>query len=132
MFPRRVRVVLFFLALVGFVSLFSSTPSEFREHVDRHALKYRKWFGEYQWRSDLLPLTGFESTDWLITDTTQRASSVAGFTIFDKLYLRNGRFYAVTGDPGSFPDLESIIPPPENQKDETATPSVSTTSALID
>ncbi|KJA21540.1 hypothetical protein HYPSUDRAFT_1088140 [Hypholoma sublateritium FD-334 SS-4] len=123
MVPRRVRVVLFFLFLVGVVSIFSSTPSEFKEHVDRHALKYRKWFGEYYWRSDLLPLVDLESTDWLVTDTTLLTSTVAGFNVFDKLYLRSGRFYAVARDPSSFPALESILPLQETQKDETATPS---------
>ncbi len=132
MFPRRVRFVLFFLCLVGVVSLFSSTPSEFKEHVDRHATKYKKWFGEYYWRSDLLPHTGFETTDWLITETTLPIRSVAGFTIFDKIYLRSGQLYVVSRDTGDFTDLDSILPPLESQKDETAKPSVSITSALID
>ena len=132
MFPRRVRVVLFFLCLVGVVSHFSSSPSEFKEHVDRHASKYKKWFGEYYWRSDLLPPTGFESTDWLITETSLPTSGVAGFAIFDKIYLRSGQFYVVSRDTSDFTDLDTILPPLESQKDETLTPSVSITSALID
>ncbi|KAF9479454.1 hypothetical protein BDN70DRAFT_689762 [Pholiota conissans] len=63
--PRRIRFLVFFLNLVCILSLFSSTPKEFKEHVDQHASVCRKWFGEYYWQTVLLstgdPETGMDS-----------------------------------------------------------------------
>ncbi|KAF8908539.1 hypothetical protein CPB84DRAFT_1674248 [Gymnopilus junonius] len=51
-----------------------------------------------------------------ITATTLPGGTPAsGFTIFDRLYLRNGTFFMVTSDPSALPHLKFIISKPEDR-----------------
>lgn len=50
-----------------------------------------------------------------ITETTLPGGMLAsGYTIFDRLYVRNGTIYVVTSNSSAFPPLKYVISLPED------------------
>jgi hypothetical protein len=59
-------------------------------------------------KSLLYPST---STSTLVETSISGSEHVTGFSLFDRLYLRNGTFFIVTGNISAFPQRSNMIAP---------------------
>jgi hypothetical protein len=53
-------------------------------------------------------------TSAALESTILGVTSIPGFTLFDRLYLRNGTFYVVSSDGFNLPPKRNILAPPVN------------------
>lgn len=117
MWTRRRQGAIALICLCAILYLYAALPTDIRGHI--------KAYGPTQWRQDSYadsepppspPPPENSPPDTSISETTlPGAVHVAGFTIFDRLYVWNGTLYAVTSNAKAFPDLRTVISQPKDR-----------------
>ena len=117
MLARKQQAVLGLIFCFASFLLIFSARGRIAEHASRISFSYP---GRY--RAQLLPVVEAPPSPEIalqntaITETTLPAGTPAcGFTIFDRLYVRNGTIYVVTSNSSAFPHLKYVISLPEDR-----------------
>lgn len=99
---RRVHLCFSIFAILLFVAFFRS----------RSTLLTEIYLGDTYYPAMLNETPVAFDTPILTESTILGVTTIPGFTLFDRLYLRNGTFYVVSSDTTSLPPRRNILAPP--------------------
>lgn len=118
MWPKRYQSACGLLLFALLVLVFSSAPYNVYQHIGTSIANHRCWTGSGSSSYALeKPSPGHMLGASTSSETTLPVNSATpGFTIFDRLYVRNKTLYAVTSNPEAFPSLVYILSQAKDRK----------------